>query len=146
MAKETLLKNAKRAMSLKRRAEEVAPWDEYENEFAQFPDDLEELRARIENNKASLGCFRGDISIREEFQRVCAEIKEEERHLEQLNDSVSNGEVKINKIKETWHKDLKQVVEKIDHSFKEFFQDIGCAGEIKLVDDDEVCSYLYFFL
>jgi hypothetical protein len=39
---------------------------------------------------------------------------------------------------ETWHADLKKVVSQIDASFKEFFQDIGCVGEIVLDDEDSV--------
>lgn len=36
----------------------------------------------------------------------------------------------------TWYAKLKDVVAQIDASFKEFFQDIGCVGEIVLDDED----------
>lgn len=98
-AKDKLMSVAKRAMQLKRLAEEEAPWDEYEAAFAQLSDDLEDLRGVIENNKASLDCFRGDISVREIYQRVSAEIEQEEAELLELEDFVNNGEERVNAIK-----------------------------------------------
>lgn len=98
-AKDNLMSIAKKAMHLKRQAEEEAPWDENEEAFAKLSDDLEDLRGCIENNKASLECFRGDISVREIYQRVAAEIEREEIDLQELEDFVNNGEDKINAIK-----------------------------------------------
>ncbi|KAF1333654.1 Structural maintenance of chromosomes protein 5, partial [Globisporangium splendens] len=135
-AKDNLMSIAKKAMQLKRQAEEEAPWDEYEEAFAKLSDDLEDLRGCIENNKASLDCFRGDISVREIYQRVAAEIEREEADLQELEDVVNNGEDKVSAIKESWHAQLKEVVSQIDSSFKEFFKDIGCVGEIVLDDED----------
>lgn len=127
---------AKKAMQLKRQAEDEAPWDEYEEAFANLSDDLEDLRGCIENNRASLECFRGDVSIREIYKRVAVEIEREEANLQELEDFVNNGEDKVNAIKESWHAKLKDVVAQIDSSFKEFFKDIGCVGEIVLDDED----------
>ncbi|TMW55892.1 hypothetical protein Poli38472_008540 [Pythium oligandrum] len=135
-AKEDLMALAKKAMRVKRKAEEEAPWDEYEDAFSKLSDDLEELRGCIENNKASLDCFRGDLSIREIYQRVCVEIEQEEAALAELEGFVNNGEDKINEIKDAWHAKLREVVSQIDESFKRFFQDIGCVGEIVLDDQD----------
>lgn len=90
---------AKKAMQLKRLAEDEAPWDEHEEAFSALSDDLEDLRGCIENNKASLECFRGDISVREVFQRVAAEIEREEAELQELEDFVNNGEERVNAIK-----------------------------------------------
>lgn len=92
---------AKKAMQLKRLAEEEAPWDAYEEAFSKLSDDLEDLRGCIENNKASLDCFRGDISVREIYQRVCGEIEREEAELQELEDFVNHGEERINVIKVT---------------------------------------------
>ncbi|KAG6580330.1 Structural maintenance of chromosomes protein 5 [Phytophthora cinnamomi] len=136
LAKENLLTTARKAMSLKRKAEEEAPWEEYEERFNELPDDLDELRGKIENNKAALECFRGDRSIRELYERVCAEIQDDEAHLADLESFVTHGEDKINGIKGEWHAKLKDVVYHIDSSFKEFFMDIGCVGEIVLDDED----------
>lgn len=86
-------------MKLKRKAEEEAPWEEYEERFNELPDDLDELRGKIENNKAALECFRGDRSIRELYERVCAEIQDDEAHLADLESFVTHGEDKINGIK-----------------------------------------------
>lgn len=98
-AKERLMKTAKQAMQLKRLAEEEAPWDEHEEAFARLPDDLDDLRGRIENNKASLDCFRGDRSIREIYRQVCEEIEEDEAELRKLENFVNSGENAINDIK-----------------------------------------------
>lgn len=135
-ARDNLMSIAKKAMQLKRQAEDEAPWDEYEEAFATLSDDLEDLRGCIENNRASLECFRGDVSIREIYERVAAEIEREEANLQELEDFVNNGEDKVNAIKESWHAKLKDVVAQIDSSFKEFFKDIGCVGEIVLDDED----------
>lgn len=86
-------------MKLKRKAEDEAPWEEYEERFNELPDDLDELRGKIENNKAALECFRGDRSIRELYERVCAEIQDDEAHLADLESFVTHGEDKINGIK-----------------------------------------------
>ncbi|KAF4035864.1 RecF/RecN/SMC N terminal domain [Phytophthora infestans] len=136
LAKDNLLTVARRAMDVKRKAEEEAPWDDYEERFSQLPDDLDELLGKIENNKAALECFRGDRTIRELYERVRDEIRDDEVHLADLESFVTDGEDKINGIKGKWHADLKDVVEHIDTSFREFFKDIGCVGEILLDDED----------
>ncbi|RLN53805.1 hypothetical protein BBJ28_00008228 [Nothophytophthora sp. Chile5] len=135
-AKDNLMDTAKKAMKLKRRAEQEAPWEEHEERFAKLSDDLDELRGKIENNKAALDCFRGDRSIRELYERVCGEIEEDEARLADLENYVTNGEDEINGVKGLWHASLKEVVRQIDASFKEFFMDIGCVGEIVLDDED----------
>ncbi|KAF4323220.1 hypothetical protein BBO99_00003042 [Phytophthora kernoviae] len=136
LAKEHLLNMAKKAMKLKRRAEEEASWEKYEERFSQLTDDLDDLRGKIENNKAALECFRGDRSVRELYERVCAEIRDEEAQLADLESYVTEGENQITGIKGAWHAKLKDVVHQIDASFKEFFMDIGCVGEIVLDDED----------
>ena len=93
------MSTAKRAMEAKRRAEEEAPWDEYESAFNDLADDIDTLRACIENNQASLECFRGDISVRDVYQRVCIEIQREEEELQELESFVNDGENSVNKIK-----------------------------------------------
>ncbi|KAL4127820.1 hypothetical protein PRIC2_006819 [Phytophthora ramorum] len=136
LAKENLMITARKAMDLKRKAEEEAPWEAFEERFNQLPDDLDELHGKIENNKAALECFRGDRSIRELYERVCDEIRDDEARLADLDSFVTHGEDKINGIKGEWHTKLKEVVDHIDSSFKEFFKDIGCVGEIVLDDED----------
>lgn len=98
-AKEQLMKTAKQAMQLKRHAEDEAPWDEHEEAFAGLSDDLDDLRGRIENNKASLDCFRGDRSIREVYRQACEEIEKDEAELKKLETFVNSGENAINDIK-----------------------------------------------
>ncbi|GLD93353.1 hypothetical protein PINS_up001945 [Pythium insidiosum] len=136
-AKDNLMRLAKQAVEVKRKAESEAPWDQYEEAFSRLSEDLDELRGAIENNKASLDCFRGDLSIRDIYERVCAEIEQEEAELAELEGCVTNGEDKINEIKSAWHAKLRDVVSQIDSSFKEFFRDIGCVGEIVLDDQDQ---------
>uniref|UniRef100_H3HCN8 Structural maintenance of chromosomes protein 5 n=1 Tax=Phytophthora ramorum TaxID=164328 RepID=H3HCN8_PHYRM len=136
LAKENLMITARKAMDLKRKAEEEAPWEAFEERFNQLPDDLDELHGKIENNEAALECFRGDRSIRELYERVCDEIRDDEARLADLDSFVTHGEDKINGIKGEWHTKLKEVVDHIDSSFKEFFKDIGCVGEIVLDDED----------
>ena len=41
-------------------------------------------------------------------------------------------------LQESWHAQLRAVVEEIDRNFREYFKDIGCMGEVVLVDHDEV--------
>lgn len=136
------MERAKDAMKLKKRAEREAPLADFEDKFSALSEDLEELRGKIENNRSALECFRGDITIRERFQRMTAEIEAEEAELQALEGDVNNGEGRISGIKEAWHTSLKEVVSQIDASFKEFFQDIGCVGEIVLDDENEVCRIL----
>ncbi|GMF09363.1 unnamed protein product [Phytophthora lilii] len=99
LSKENLMTTARKAMNLKHKAEDEAPWDAYEERFNQLPDDLDELHGKIENNKAALECFRGDRSIRELYERVCAEIQDDEAKLADLESYVNDSEGKINGIK-----------------------------------------------
>lgn len=135
-AKERLLDLAKTAMKVKHKAEEEAPWEQYEAAFASLSDDLNELRANIENNEAAGDCFRGDINVREVYERVCQEIITEEQSLNELRNWVEHGEEKIDAIKQAWHDKLRHIVSQIDASFQQFFREIGCVGEIYL-DDHE---------
>jgi DNA repair exonuclease SbcCD ATPase subunit len=99
LARETLLTTARKAMKLKGKAEEEAPWETYEERFNSLPDDLDALHGKIENNKAALECFRGDRTIREVYERVCSEIIEDEARLEDLDSFVTHGEDRISGIK-----------------------------------------------
>ncbi|CAI5743535.1 unnamed protein product [Hyaloperonospora brassicae] len=136
LAKEKLLAIATKAMQLKHRAEAEATWEAYEERFNELPDDLDELRGKIENNKAALECFRGDNSVRELYERVCGEIRDDEIQLADLESRVARGEDTISGIKGGWHEKLKEVVQQIDTSFGDFFKSIGCVGEILLDDND----------
>ena len=86
-------------MQLKHRAEAEATWETYEERFNELPDDLDELRGKIENNKAALDCFRGDNSVRELYERVCGEIRDDEIQLADLESRVARGEDTISGIK-----------------------------------------------
>lgn len=92
MSKENLMNMAKKAMKHKHKAEEEAPLKEYEEQFEGLPEDLDELRGKIENNRSALDCFRGDITIRERFERISREILEEEKELADLENGVSSDE------------------------------------------------------
>nr|CCA24606.1 structural maintenance of chromosomes protein 5 puta [Albugo laibachii Nc14] len=136
-SKEQLLCAANEAVQLKKRAERQAPWETYESQFEQSPDDLEELRGLIESNKASLECFRGDTRILSIYRRVKEEIINEEHEVEELQAITQTEGDEINQIRESWHAQLRAVVEEIDRNFQEYFKDIGCMGEVVLIDDDE---------
>ena len=99
LTKEQLLAIATKAMQLKHRAEDEASWESYEERFNELPDDLDELRGKIENNKAALECFRGDRRVRELYERVCGEIRDDEIHLADLESRVARGEDTISGIK-----------------------------------------------
>jgi predicted nucleic acid-binding Zn-ribbon protein len=99
MSKESLMNMAKKAMKHKRKAEEEAPLGEYEERFDGLPEDLDELRGKIENNRSALDCFRGDISIRERFERISREIQAEESELVKLEEGVNSGESVISGMK-----------------------------------------------
>lgn len=99
MSKENLMNMAKKAMKHKHKAEREAPLDKYEEQFAALSEDLDELRGKIENNRSALDCFRGDITIRERYERICREIEAEEVDLRALEEGVTSGEGLISSIK-----------------------------------------------
>ncbi|EQC41215.1 hypothetical protein SDRG_01190 [Saprolegnia diclina VS20] len=131
-----------RAARLQAKAEEAAPWDQFEAIFNEFPHDIMELRARIDNNKAAQEYFRGDMRIVEVYERVVAEIVHEEAQLAQLTHNAATLTERINAIKDPWVEELDKVVGNINTSFQQYFQEIGCVGEVLLnMDDDDVAKW-----
>ncbi|KDO35052.1 hypothetical protein SPRG_01116 [Saprolegnia parasitica CBS 223.65] len=131
-----------RAARLQAKAEEAAPWDRFEAIFNDLPHDIMELRARIDNNKAAQEYFRGDMRIVEVYERVVAEIAHEEAQLAQLTHNAATLTERINKVKDPWVKKLVKVVDNINTSFQQYFQEIGCVGEVLLnKDDDDVAKW-----
>ncbi|OQS06867.1 structural maintenance of chromosomes protein 5 [Thraustotheca clavata] len=130
----------RQAVELKRRAERAAPWEEYESIFQGLSNDIMELRACIDNNKAAQEYFRGDIRIVEVYERVLEEIADEEEHLARLTSDMETLTDRINAVKEPWLRELTSVIEKINTAFKQFFEEIGCVGEIYLNQEDNDIS------
>ncbi|OQR85040.1 structural maintenance of chromosomes protein 5 [Achlya hypogyna] len=131
-----------RAQQLKRDAERAAPWDEYEAVFEALPDDMMELRARIDNNEAAQEHFRGDMRIVEVYERVRQEIAAEEEALAQMETNMATLTERIDAIRIPWLEKLTAVVTEINAKFKHYFQEIGCVGEVYLnQDDDDIAKW-----
>ncbi|XP_059189249.1 structural maintenance of chromosomes protein 5 [Centropristis striata] len=130
-----LLKRAKTTCRMQ--ADESLPED-LRNAFGQLPDTLDEIDARLNEERSRAECFTGlSENVVDEYNRREQEIKNLEKELEDKSNALNNYRQNISEAKERWLIPLKQLVEQINDKFSDFFRSMQCAGEVDLHSENE---------
>ncbi|XP_063068342.1 structural maintenance of chromosomes protein 5 [Engraulis encrasicolus] len=141
--KTTLLSQCK---SLMRRASEICnmgPDDaavpqELHDVFSMLPDTLEDIEARLSEERTRAELFTGiSETVVEEYNRREQEIKNLEKELEEKKNALDTYRQNISEVKERWLNPLRQLVEQINERFSDFFRSMQCAGEVDLHTENE---------
>lgn len=118
-------------------AEQTIP-QEYQTAFQDLPNTLDEIDALLTEERSRASCFTGLNPT------VVAEYTKREEEIEQLTEELKIKKVELEKyresisqVKERWLNPLKELVEKINEKFSNFFSSMQCAGEVDLHTENE---------
>ncbi|XP_012309311.2 structural maintenance of chromosomes protein 5 isoform X3 [Aotus nancymaae] len=127
-----LMKRARQVCNLG--AEQILP-QEYQTDL---PNTLDEIDALLIEERSRASCFTGlnptivqEYTKREEeIEQLTEELKGKKVELDQYRENISQ-------VKERWLNPLKELVEKINEKFSNFFSSMQCAGEVDLHTENE---------
>lgn len=126
------------ATELRDRAEERAPFEEYQERFAELPNSLVELDDKIGELRARAETHASINSrVLEEYEQRQEQIASLEEAVASHSSKVNEATEAINEQKASWVSSLKEMVEKISGSFSKYFTEIGCDGSVALLEDAE---------
>ncbi|XP_024410987.1 structural maintenance of chromosomes protein 5 isoform X2 [Desmodus rotundus] len=118
-------------------AEQTVP-QEYQTAFQDLPNTLDEIDALLTEERSRASCFTGLNPT------IVAEYTKREEEIEQLTEELKIKKVELDKyresisqVKERWLNPLKELVEKINEKFSNFFSSMQCAGEVDLHTENE---------
>ncbi|XP_023364052.1 structural maintenance of chromosomes protein 5 isoform X2 [Otolemur garnettii] len=130
-----LMKRARQVCNLG--AEQTVP-QEYQTAFQDLPNTLDEIDALLTEERSRASCFTGLNPT------VVVEYTKREEEIEQLTEELKGKRVELDKyrenisqVKERWLNPLKELVEKINEKFSNFFSSMQCAGEVDLHTENE---------
>ncbi|XP_021108381.1 structural maintenance of chromosomes protein 5 isoform X3 [Heterocephalus glaber] len=106
--------------------------------FQDLPNTLDEIDALLTEERSRASCFTGlnptvvqEYTKREEeIVQLTEELKGKKVELDQYRENISQ-------VKERWLNPLKELVEKINEKFSNFFSSMQCAGEVDLHTENE---------
>ncbi|XP_028619890.1 structural maintenance of chromosomes protein 5 isoform X4 [Grammomys surdaster] len=111
--------------------------------FQDLPNTLDEIDALLTEERSRASCFTG-LSPLNCFEQVVEEYTKREIEIQQLNEELEGKKVEldeyrenISQVKERWLNPLKELVEKINEKFSNFFSSMQCAGEVDLHTENE---------
>ncbi|XP_030589592.1 structural maintenance of chromosomes protein 5 [Archocentrus centrarchus] len=128
----------KRAKAICRMQPDESLPEDLRNAFSKLPDTLDDVDARLNEERSRAECFTGlSENVVEEYNRREQEIKQMEKELEEKSSALNAYRQNISEAKERWLNPLKQLVEQINEKFSAFFCSMQCAGEVDLHSENE---------
>ncbi|XP_072618508.1 structural maintenance of chromosomes protein 5 isoform X3 [Vulpes vulpes] len=106
--------------------------------FQDLPNTLDEIDALLTEERSRASCFTGlnptvveeHTKREEEIEQLTEELKIKKVELDKYRENISQ-------VKERWLNPLKELVEKINEKFSNFFSSMQCAGEVDLHTENE---------
>jgi len=122
---------------MKKEAEEKAPLtEELKQRFTEIPGDtIEEIDEAISDAKKKADLqFHTNPRVIEEYEQRKIQIEKLEVEIKEKQTNLDNRKTTIETLKSKWLPPLKNLIIRINISFSKFFADIGCAGEVSLLE------------
>ncbi|XP_062064379.1 structural maintenance of chromosomes protein 5 isoform X2 [Lepus europaeus] len=130
-----LMKRARQVCNLG--AEQTVP-QEYQTAFQDLPNTLDEIDALLTEERSRASCFTGlNPTVVEEYTKREEEIEQLTKELKGKRIELDRYRENISQVKERWLNPLKELVEKINEKFSNFFSSMQCAGEVDLHTENE---------
>ncbi|XP_049751473.1 structural maintenance of chromosomes protein 5 isoform X2 [Elephas maximus indicus] len=130
-----LMKRARQVCNLS--AEQTVP-QEYQTAFQDLPNTLDEIDALLTEERSRASCFTGlNPTVVEEYTKREEEIEQLTEELKRKKVELDKYRENISQVKERWLNPLKELVEKINEKFSNFFSSMQCAGEVDLHAENE---------
>ncbi|KAK1334458.1 hypothetical protein QTO34_005464 [Cnephaeus nilssonii] len=118
-------------------AEQTVP-QEYQTAFQDLPNTLDEIDALLTEERSRASCFTGlNPTVVEEYTKREEEIEQLTEELKIKKVELDKYRESISQVKERWLNPLKELVEKINEKFSNFFSSMQCAGEVDLHIENE---------
>ncbi|XP_006152535.1 structural maintenance of chromosomes protein 5 isoform X2 [Tupaia chinensis] len=106
--------------------------------FQDLPNTLDEIDALLTEERSRASCFTGlNPTIVEEYTKREEEIEQLTKELKEKKIELDKYRENISQVKERWLNPLKELVEKINEKFSNFFSSMQCAGEVDLHTENE---------
>lgn len=99
---------------------------------------LEALELEVHAVSARLGMMvEGNSGTIRAFEKRKEDIAKTQEKLEQHVADLENTKAKILEVRNEWEPELDALISKISDAFAHNFEQIGCAGEVKVYKDEE---------
>ncbi|XP_032283572.1 structural maintenance of chromosomes protein 5 isoform X3 [Halichoerus grypus] len=106
--------------------------------FQDLPNTLDEIDALLTEERSRASCFTGlNPTVVEEYTKREEEIEQLTEELKIKKVELDKYRENISQVKERWLNPLKELVEKINEKFSNFFSSMQCAGEVDLHTENE---------
>ncbi|XP_077004529.1 structural maintenance of chromosomes protein 5 isoform X3 [Tamandua tetradactyla] len=106
--------------------------------FQDLPNTLDEIDALLTEERSRASCFTGlNPTVVEEYTKREEEIEQLTEELKSKKVELDKYRENISQVKERWLNPLKELVEKINEKFSNFFSSMQCAGEVDLHTENE---------
>ncbi|XP_008568269.1 PREDICTED: structural maintenance of chromosomes protein 5 [Galeopterus variegatus] len=106
--------------------------------FQDLPNTLDEIDALLTEERSRASCFTGlNPTVVEEYTKREEEIEQLTEELKRKKVELDKYREDISQVKERWLNPLKELVEKINEKFSNFFSSMQCAGEVDLHTENE---------
>eukprot|EP01119_Soliformovum_irregulare_P024779 TRINITY_DN8979_c0_g1_i1.p1 TRINITY_DN8979_c0_g1~~TRINITY_DN8979_c0_g1_i1.p1 ORF type:complete len:435 (+),score=139.36 TRINITY_DN8979_c0_g1_i1:323-1627(+) len=131
------------ARAAKEKAQKEAPMTpELKAIFEEFPDELEEIEEAINEAQAKADLnHSGNNTVIEQYEKRKKEIEELEEKMATSTESLNRLKAEIESVKSAWLPPLSALVRRINESFSKHMSQIGCAGEVGLIEDEDYDKY-----
>ncbi|XP_036063819.1 structural maintenance of chromosomes protein 5 isoform X3 [Onychomys torridus] len=130
-----LMKRARQVCNLS--ADQAVP-QEFQTAFQDLPNTLDEIDALLTEERSRASCFTGlNPTVVEEYTKREIEIQQLTEELKGKKVELDEYRENISQVKERWLNPLKELVEKINEKFSNFFSSMQCAGEVDLHTENE---------
>ena len=141
-----MMKNSEANLKMRKEAaiKETGPLTpELEAKFAEMPAtvvELEEEYAELLDKANNVMCQNENVMV--EYESRCKKIAELEKTFGLESSVLERDQAAIQADKELWLPSLKNLICDINESFTEKFSQVGCAGEVRLMEaEDEFDKY-----
>lgn len=106
-------------------------------EYRNLPN-LEALEQEVAAVAARLEMMApGNSGVLKQYQKRAEDIEKTREKLEDHMVNLEDTRMKITEIREQWEPELDALMAKISDAFAHNFQQIGCAGEVRVYKDEE---------
>eukprot|EP00055_Hartaetosiga_balthica_P015402 m.90771 g.90771 ORF g.90771 m.90771 type:complete len:961 (+) comp8855_c0_seq3:395-3277(+) len=114
------------------------PDEKQKEAFKTLPDSVDELNIEYKRTKAKIDTMSGvDLDMAKEYHVVKKRIERDEQVLGEKETELSDHEKKLTSRFQHWKRSLEAMIKQISTTYSEFFKQLGCAGEVGILDAGE---------
>ena len=107
-----------------------------------FPeDDLEFLRAKQEELKEEIEASVDNPEVLRRYEELKHEAEKAQSELNKVESKLENYQETYRQRIEEWKRNVQQIAEKLNISFKEFMEALQYRGEVNMIETDMIANY-----